>query len=131
MKRSKTEDTLIEGKCPSCAGTGFPKVEQPVEPIRKIFPAPCKECAGKGRLAIGRPPKPAMPAPEWSWYVSFRTKGRKGYRTTKTFQSENEAKAFALEILSQGFVASSGTLNPHRPKQTIGPFDIAAWTRLT
>jgi len=32
-------------------GTGFPTVKQPVQPGRKIYPAPCKQCFGKGRLA--------------------------------------------------------------------------------
>jgi DnaJ-class molecular chaperone len=47
MKKSDSENTLQEVKCPACDGTGFPKVKQPVQPGRKIFPAPCKECAGK------------------------------------------------------------------------------------
>jgi len=51
MKRLKAEDALLEVKCPACNGTGFPNVKQPVEPRRRIFPAPCRECAGKGRVA--------------------------------------------------------------------------------
>jgi hypothetical protein len=51
MKRSKAEDALQEIKCPACDGTGFPKVKQAVEPGRRIFPAPCRECGGKGRIA--------------------------------------------------------------------------------
>jgi DnaJ-class molecular chaperone len=51
MKRLKAEDELREMKCPTCSGTGFPEVKQP-KPGRKIYPAPCKECAGKGRLAM-------------------------------------------------------------------------------
>jgi DnaJ-class molecular chaperone len=38
-----------EEKCPACGGTGFPIVKQPT-PGRRIYPAPCKICAGKGRL---------------------------------------------------------------------------------
>jgi hypothetical protein len=33
----------------ACDGTGFPKV--PTGPGRKIYPAPCKQCFGKGRMA--------------------------------------------------------------------------------
>jgi DnaJ-class molecular chaperone len=40
-----------EVECPACEGTGFPAVAQPAEPGRKIYPAPCKKCLGKGRLA--------------------------------------------------------------------------------
>jgi len=49
MKRDK--EPVAEIRCPACSGTGFPEVKQPVEPGRKIYPAPCKECAGKGRVA--------------------------------------------------------------------------------
>jgi DnaJ-class molecular chaperone len=54
MKKSNAEDLpedrLPEVKCSACNGTGFPKVKQPVERDRKIYPPPCKECGGKGRL---------------------------------------------------------------------------------
>jgi DnaJ-class molecular chaperone len=53
MKKLKAEDELHEVKCPACDGTGFPTVTQP-KPGRKIYPAPCKECAGKGRIALAR-----------------------------------------------------------------------------
>jgi DnaJ-class molecular chaperone len=39
-----------EHECPVCNGTGFPPVQQPVQPGRKIYPAPCKKCKGKGRI---------------------------------------------------------------------------------
>ncbi len=39
-----------ETKCPACNGTGYPVVMQPVQPGRKIYPAPCKKCGGKGRI---------------------------------------------------------------------------------
>ena len=37
-----------EFKCPACKGTGFPAVKQPAEPGRKIYPARCERCDGKG-----------------------------------------------------------------------------------
>jgi DnaJ-class molecular chaperone len=39
-----------EQKCPACKGTGFPAVKQPAEPGRKIYPARCSNCGGKGRI---------------------------------------------------------------------------------
>ena len=42
--------TGTEIDCPSCNGTGFPTVVQPNQPGRKIFPARCKQCSGKGRI---------------------------------------------------------------------------------
>jgi hypothetical protein len=41
-----------EIKCPECDGTGLAPVKQPVQPGRKIYPAPCKKCGGKGRIAV-------------------------------------------------------------------------------
>lgn len=52
MKRLSAEDRLPEIKCSACGGTGFPKVKQPVQPGRRIFPAPCSWCLGKGRLTV-------------------------------------------------------------------------------
>jgi DnaJ-class molecular chaperone len=48
MKKLSTQ--LTEIKCPACDGTGFPTVTQPVQPGRKIYPTPCEECGGKGRI---------------------------------------------------------------------------------
>jgi DnaJ-class molecular chaperone len=39
-----------EHKCTACNGTGFPVVMKAVQPGRKIYPAPCKKCGGKGRI---------------------------------------------------------------------------------
>jgi DnaJ-class molecular chaperone len=43
-------EVLTEVICPACDGAGIEKVMQPTEPGRKIYPANCKECLGKGRL---------------------------------------------------------------------------------
>ena len=51
MKRPKSKEVGTEIECPECDGTGFPKVSQSVQPGRKIYPAPCKQCFGKGRIA--------------------------------------------------------------------------------
>jgi hypothetical protein len=50
MKNLKSDDAPPEVKCSACDGTGFPKVAQPAQPERKIYPPPCKQCLGKGRL---------------------------------------------------------------------------------
>jgi hypothetical protein len=39
----------IEVRCDACGGTGHPPVRQP-RPGRRIYPAPCKKCGGKGRV---------------------------------------------------------------------------------
>ena len=39
-----------EFKCPACKGTGFPVVKQPAQPGRKIYPARCERCDGKGSV---------------------------------------------------------------------------------
>jgi len=71
-----------------------------------------------------------------TWYVSYgpdkdykgpvRTSGP--VRATRTFRSEADAKAFAREILSQGFLVSAGTLNPHQPKQIIAASQVEHWS---
>ena len=39
-----------ERKCEACKGTGRSEVKQPTQPGRKIYPARCTECGGKGRI---------------------------------------------------------------------------------
>ncbi|NOJ46674.1 hypothetical protein [Bradyrhizobium archetypum] len=66
------------------------------------------------------------------WYVTFgphradETAGS-GARSTRTFKSEIDAKLFAMQILAKGWCASAGTLNPHQPKQIVGPAQIERW----
>ena len=50
MNKLISEDASTELKCSACDGTGFPKVAQPAQPGRKIYPPPCKQCLGKGRI---------------------------------------------------------------------------------
>ena len=45
----KQAEKPVEHKCPACDGTGFPAVTKPMQPGRRIYPAPCKQCGGKGR----------------------------------------------------------------------------------
>jgi hypothetical protein len=66
------------------------------------------------------------------WYVTFgpdKTDAATGStaRSTRTFKSEIDAKLFAMQILSKGWIASAGTLNPHQPKQVVPPSQIERW----
>jgi DnaJ-class molecular chaperone len=39
-----------EQRCPACNGSGVLAVIQLVQPGRRIYPPPCGECDGKGRI---------------------------------------------------------------------------------
>src|ERR1700726_227239 len=60
MKKPLAEPTEL--RCPACDGTGFPKVTKTVPPGRKIYPAPCKECSGKGRIYRSNGSSRSLPA---------------------------------------------------------------------
>jgi hypothetical protein len=70
-----------------------------------------------------------------TWYVAFgpdkalktHTNATGGVRSTRTFKSEVDARLFAMQILAKGWSASAGTLNPHQPKQIVGPSQIEHW----
>lgn len=67
-----------------------------------------------------------------TWYVSFAParedeNATRVVRSTRTFKSEIDAKLFAMQILSKGWIASAGTLNPHQPKQVVPPSQIERW----
>jgi hypothetical protein len=63
------------------------------------------------------------------WYVTFSPDetAESMARSTRTFKSEIDAKLFAMQILAKGWSASAGTLNPHQPKQVVGPSQIEQW----
>ncbi len=64
------------------------------------------------------------------WYVAFRRPDHATVvygRNSKMFQTEIEAKQFARKRLEEGCDVSAGTVNPHRPRQTIGPLQILMW----
>jgi hypothetical protein len=66
------------------------------------------------------------------WYVAFGPhksdeSADSQARSTRTFKSEVDAKLFSMQILSKGWTASAGTLNPHQPKQVVGPSQIESW----
>jgi hypothetical protein len=66
-----------------------------------------------------------------TWFVSYRLQPRPvraGHaRTSKTFGSESEAKAFARELPSAVSDVTAGTINPHVPKKFYGSADIFKW----
>lgn len=39
-----------EKHCPACKGTGNVELAQPTKPTRRIYPAACQQCHGKGRI---------------------------------------------------------------------------------
>jgi len=73
------------------------------------------------------------------WYVTFgpdkAVKTDDGatigaVRSTRTFKTEVDAKLFATQILAKGWTASAGTLNPHQPKQVVGPAEVERWASI-
>jgi hypothetical protein len=67
------------------------------------------------------------------WYVAFEPEktlkpaASGTVRSTRTFKSEIDAKLFAMKIIAKGWSATAGTLNPHQPKQIVGPSQIEHW----
>jgi hypothetical protein len=66
------------------------------------------------------------------WYVSFERKDRQPgrnhpLREAETFQTEQEAKAFAKARLSDSSNINAGTINPHLPKRTISSKQLRDW----
>jgi DnaJ-class molecular chaperone len=50
MKPLKASEPSSEVTCSACGCTGFPDVAQPAKAGRRIYPPPCKQCLGKGRV---------------------------------------------------------------------------------
>jgi hypothetical protein len=65
-----------------------------------------------------------------TWYVAFRQPSEVPgvyVRNSVAFRTETDAKKFAGERLAEGCDITAGTINPHRPKRTIGLSLISAW----
>ena len=67
-----------------------------------------------------------------TWYVSFESKERpsdkyRPPRTADTFQTEQEAKAFAGARLADSSNINAGTINPPLPKRTISSGQLLYW----
>jgi DnaJ-class molecular chaperone len=54
FKKLRASMTVAEVVCDACDGAGIPKATQPSTPGRRIYPAPCKKCVGKGRITLDR-----------------------------------------------------------------------------
>jgi hypothetical protein len=63
-----------------------------------------------------------------TWFVSYKSSdGSHHERRTRTFQSEGDAKKFAMQMLTAEKYPIAGTLNPYQPKQIISSFRVATW----
>jgi hypothetical protein len=63
-----------------------------------------------------------------TWFVSYQSRGGSHHeRTTQTFQTEEDAKQFAVQMLIAEKGPIAGTLNPYQPKQIISSFRVANW----
>ena len=74
----------------------------------------------------------AMKTDKAIWYVSFAVRNpdaghHRFARQTRTFTTEQDAKAFARSLLDQTQAVSAGPINPHPPRRVIAPAAIAAW----
>jgi hypothetical protein len=72
-----------------------------------------------------------MPA---TWYVTFEVRRsgvlssrRRGPRSTRTFETETEAKIFARTKFHEGLIVYAGTINPHSPKRLISSRNLPHW----
>jgi hypothetical protein len=86
---------------------------------------------GRGETFVRHRRYIAMTQPD-IWYVTFGPdrnddSATSMVRSTRKFKSEVDAKLFAMQILAKGWCASAGTLNPHQPKQIVGPAQIERW----
>ena len=54
MKNLEPKEAWTEVKCPACFGIGYPTIKQPKQADRKIYPARCVRCSGKGRILTKR-----------------------------------------------------------------------------
>jgi hypothetical protein len=67
------------------------------------------------------------------WYVTFEVQKRgllprrRSPRTTRTFETETEAKDFARVKFNEGLIVYAGTINPYSPKQLIPSSSIPSW----
>lgn len=66
------------------------------------------------------------------WYVSFALRNpdaghHRFARQSRSFASEQDAKAFARTLLESTQDISAGTINPHTPRRVIAPTAIRSW----
>jgi hypothetical protein len=69
------------------------------------------------------------------WYVSYRSNilpkresdESKPVRGTRKFSTEIEARKFAEEVVTKGWSAIAGTINPHKPRKMVPSTRILDW----
>ena len=65
------------------------------------------------------------------WYVSYTVKSDDGIRRyarkTRTFDSEELAKAFARHMVADNLCPTAGTINPHSPEKIISAAAMPTW----
>ena len=67
------------------------------------------------------------------WYVTFEVPRRgtlvqrRSPRSTRTFETEAEAKAFARVKFDDGLIVTAGTINPYSPRTAIASEGIPRW----
>jgi hypothetical protein len=52
---------------------------------------------------------------------------RRSPRSTRTFETETEAKDFARTKFNDGLIVTAGTIVPHLPRRAIPSRSIPAW----
>jgi hypothetical protein len=52
LKMKMPPASPVEQTCPACNGAGCHVMTQPVHPGRRIYPARCTECDGKGKITV-------------------------------------------------------------------------------
>jgi hypothetical protein len=68
-----------------------------------------------------------------TWYVTFEVPWRgtavrrRRSRSTRTFETETEAKNFARARFDEGLVVTAGTIIPHLPRRAIASGSIPSW----
>jgi hypothetical protein len=68
-----------------------------------------------------------------TWYVSFEVPKRgtlvrrRSPRSTKTFETETDAKNFARMKFNDGLIITAGTIIPHLPRRAIASGSIPSW----
>jgi hypothetical protein len=66
-----------------------------------------------------------------TWFVSYKTSGGTHHkRMTCTFESEADAKRFAMRMLVEDKCPVAGTLSPYVPKQIVASSQIVTWAAL-
>ena len=90
-----------------------------------------RNAAVEMRRSGGGLPMPLKMTP--TWYVTFDLPRRgtlvrrRSHRSTRTFETEAEAKNFARMKFQEGLIVTAGTIIPHSPRRAIASGSISPW----